>query len=107
MHALAGVALFSLTIVKDCVVSVQASDVECARQGLSVWSRRCVWYALLFHKLIKAIPPGANKAVRVLVQRCMDEHGPMNCRVAWLPHTHQLFPDPFKVGAGWCWGCCD
>ena len=107
MHALAVVALFSLTIVKDCVVSVQAGDSELARQGLSVWSRRCVWYALLFHKLIKAIPLVVAPYVRFLLQHCMDKHSSVNCRVAWLPHTHQLFPDPFKVGAGWCWGCCD
>ena len=92
--------------VKGCVVKVQARDVELARHGF-VWSRRsCVWYALLFHKLIKAIPPGMAPDVRRLLQRCMDEQDeedPVNCRVAWLPHTHHLFPDPFKVGAGWYW----
>ena len=67
----------------------------------SRWSRHCVWYALLeFHKFIDAIPPGAILDLRLLVERCMadlDESGPVYCRVAWMPHTHHLFPDPFKV----------
>ena len=91
-------------------MKLQAKDAEIERHGTLSWSRRCVWYALLFHKLIKAIPPGVVSNVRVVIQRCMadhDKHDPVYCRVAWLPHTHHLFPDPFKVGAGEYWGCCD
>ena len=93
---------------KECLVKLQAKDAEIERHGTLSWSRRCVWYALLFHKLIKAIPPAVALDVRRLLQRCMDdEEYAVNCRVAWLPHTHHLFPDPLKVGAGLCWGCCD
>jgi hypothetical protein len=55
-----------------------------------------VWYALLFHLLIEAIPPAVTANVRSLIQRCMTDLRSY-CRVAWLPHTHHLFPDPFKV----------
>jgi hypothetical protein len=102
--------------VKDCLVRLQAADAEFSSIG---WSRCCMWYALLFHRLIKAIPPGVVSDVRLLIQRCMadpDRKDPVNCRVAWMPHTHHLFPDAFKVMrvvGGWWWlltlleGSCD
>jgi hypothetical protein len=78
-------------------VKLQAADARLARQGRAEWSRRCVWYALLFHRLIKAIPLALLSYVQHLVERCMAEKDPVQCRVAWMPHTHHLFPDAFKV----------
>jgi hypothetical protein len=81
-------------------VKLQACHEQLANDRRFVWSRRCVWYALLFHRLIKVIPPGVKSDVRLLIHRCMadpDDADPVNCRVAWMPHTHHLFPDPFKV----------
>jgi hypothetical protein len=99
----------SRVCMKGCLVKLEARDVHLQRLGRPVWSRRCVWYALLFHRLIKAIPPAVISNVRVLIERCMadpDDSDPANCRVAWMPHTHHLFPDAFKVmrvvGGGGC-----
>ena len=86
----------SLKIAKECVARLLARDSSQTEME-DVWARRCVWYALLFHRLIEAIPPGVVVDVRVLIQRCMAEVDPEDCRVAWLPHTHHLFPDQFKV----------
>ena len=80
---------------QDCLVRLQARDST----QTGNWSRQCMWYALLFHRLIETIPPGVVAGVRWLIQCCMDEEDPVDCRVAWLPHTHHLFPDPFKVSA--------
>ena len=85
-------------IMKECLVKLQDSDADLGFH----WSRLCMWYALLFHRLIEAIPSAVVPDVRLLIQRCMAEHdqkNPVNCRVAWLPHTHHLFPDPFKVSS--------
>ena len=78
---------------QETLVKLQAQDT-----GRSI-SLPCSakWYALLFHRLIDAIPPGLVKSVQSLVSRGMDEYGPVFACVAWLPHTHHLFPDSFKV----------
>jgi hypothetical protein len=104
--------VFSDECMKECLVKLGANDAQLSREGHFGSSRRCVWYALLFHRLIQAIPPGVISDVRILVQSCMadpdGEHYPVYCRVAWMPHTHHLFPDAFKVMrvvGGWLVGC--
>ncbi len=77
------------------------------------YTMRCrfLWYALLLHKLIKAIPSGMIEFVRFLILRSMTERDlmteayrmdPVQCLVSWLPHTHHLWPDRFKVGVFGC-----
>jgi hypothetical protein len=79
---------------QECLVKLQAPDN--VRDVLP--SRWVMWYALLLHRLIDAIPPGLVEHVQSLVRWGMeDEDGPVYSRVAWLPHTHHLFPDRFKV----------
>jgi hypothetical protein len=88
---------------QECVAKLVDRDLSAMKRGYEVGPRRCVWYALLFHRLIDAIPPGVIvEGVRSLIERCMaepDENDPVNCCVAWLPHTHHLFPDAFKVSS--------
>jgi hypothetical protein len=91
------IVFLSQMCLKDCLVKLLEGQ---ARLGRPDWSRVCVWYALLFHRLIKAVSSGVISDVRRLIQRCMadpDDDDPVNCRVVWMPHTHHLFPDAFKV----------
>jgi hypothetical protein len=87
---------------QECVAKLVDRDSS-AMDARASWPRRCMWYALLFHRLIDAMPPGGIlEGVRSLIERCMvepDDWDPVNCRVAWLPHTHHLFPDAFKVSS--------
>jgi hypothetical protein len=101
----AHVVMFCMSLMSDqeCVAKLVDHDSSAVKRGYVGWSRRCVWYALLFHRLIDAIPPGVIvEGVRSLIECCMaktDDWDPVNCRVAWLPHTHHLFPDAFKVSS--------
>jgi hypothetical protein len=95
--------------VQDCLMKLLASSLELSRQRRYDWPHRSVWYALLFHRLIKAIPPAVISDVRRLIECCMAVPTLSNDRVAWMPHTHHLFPDAFKVMrvvSGGLVGCC-